>query len=74
MEFLRSKQLIPAEKAPVSQLSPIEHSIKDYVAYLREARALTEATIRNYVPFVRSFLEDCFGNRPVSLSRLRAID
>ncbi|MPW23711.1 putative integrase/recombinase y4rA [Paraburkholderia piptadeniae] len=74
MEFLRSRQLIPAEKVPASQLSPIERSIEDYVAYLREARALTEATIRNYVPFVRSFLEDCFGNQPVSLSRLRAID
>jgi len=41
---------------------------------LREERNLTTATIVNYVPFVRKFLEDCFGSGPVILSRLRAGD
>ena len=35
---------------------------------------MTEATIANYVPFVRRFLDDCFGNGKVTLSRLRAAD
>ncbi|WP_207915833.1 tyrosine-type recombinase/integrase [Paraburkholderia sp. BL9I2N2] len=44
------------------------------MAYLREARALATATIVNYVPFVRGFLEDCFGKGRVTLSRLCAGD
>jgi len=43
-----------------------------YEQYLREERALAEATIVNYVPFVTRFLEDCFGFKPFKLSRLRA--
>jgi site-specific recombinase XerD len=35
---------------------------------------LARATIINYVPFVRSFLQDRFGDGPVIPSHLRAID
>jgi site-specific recombinase XerD len=35
---------------------------------------LAEATIVNYVPFARRFLEDCFGKGRVTLSRLSAGD
>jgi site-specific recombinase XerD len=41
---------------------------------LREARALARATIINYVPFIRDFLEDRFGDGQVTLSRLCAGD
>ena len=37
-------------------------------------RALATATIAHYVPFIHSFLEHCFGNGPVTLSRLCASD
>jgi site-specific recombinase XerD len=37
-------------------------------------RALARPTIVNYVPFIRSFLEDSFGSARVKLSRLRASD
>ncbi|MEM5461086.1 tyrosine-type recombinase/integrase [Paraburkholderia phytofirmans] len=36
--------------------------------------ALAEATIVNYVPFIKDFLEDCFGDGRVRLSHLRACD
>jgi site-specific recombinase XerD len=41
---------------------------------LHEDRALSRATLTNYVPFVRSFLNDCFGKGPAKLSQLRADD
>jgi site-specific recombinase XerD len=41
---------------------------------LREARALASATIVNYLPFIRDFLEDRFGHARVRLSRLCAGD
>ena len=40
----------------------------------REARALVNATIINYLPFIREFLKDRFGDGPVTLSRLCAGD
>ena len=42
--------------------------------YLRDTRALASATVVNYVPFIRGFLTDRFGDGPVRLSRLRASD
>jgi site-specific recombinase XerD len=47
---------------------------KAFEHYLREARGLARATIVNYVPFVRSFLKDRFGDGPVTPSQLRAAD
>jgi site-specific recombinase XerD len=41
---------------------------------LREERVLAKATIVNYVPFIRAFLKDRFGNGAVRLSRLCAGD
>jgi len=41
---------------------------------LREERVLATATILNYVPLIRCFLKDRFGNGIVKLSRLRAGD
>jgi len=45
-----------------------------YARYLREERALAEATIVNYVPFASQFLEEHFGSGSLSLSRLSPQD
>lgn len=74
IEFLRCERVIPAEKAPIRQLTPTERCVQTYEQYLREERDLAEATIVNYVPFVGRFLKDCFGAGPVKLSRLRGTD
>ena len=66
--------MIPTEKISTPQLSSAERCARDYEQYLREARALARATIVNYLPFIRDFLDACFGHGPVSLSRLRAAD
>jgi site-specific recombinase XerD len=41
---------------------------------LRETRGLAKATIVNYVPFIRSFLKDCFDDGAVMLAHLCAGD
>ena len=74
IDFLRGEGLIPDKKVSVRRLTPVERYTQAYEQYLREARALAEATILSYVPFIHSFLKGRFGNGPVKLSRLCARD
>jgi site-specific recombinase XerD len=74
LEFLRSEGVIPAERIPARLLTPAERCAQAYAQYLREARALARATIVNYVPLIRGFLTDRFGDGSVMLSRLNARD
>jgi integrase/recombinase XerD len=74
IEFLRGMGLIAAEKISADPLTPAERCAQAYAQYLREARALARATIVNYVPLIRGFLADRFGDGPVMLSRLSACD
>jgi integrase len=74
IDFLDRERLISAQRTPTRRLTPIESCTQAYVEYLHEARALSKATIINYMPFIREFLEDCFGDGRVRLSRLRAGD
>lgn len=74
IDFLRSDGVIPAEKISAERLTAADSSIQAYEQYLREARALSSATIVNYVPFIRDFLKDRFGDGRVTLSRLCADD
>lgn len=73
-EFLRNEGLIAAEKASERPMTPAEHCAQAYAQYLRETRALAKATVVNYVPLIRGFLSDRFGDGPVMLSRLSACD
>jgi len=68
--FLRRKGVIPSEEISARRLTPAEHCVKAYEQYLREARGLAKATLTNYVPFIRDFLNDCFGDGRLTLSRL----
>jgi site-specific recombinase XerD len=64
--------VVPDEKVPVHQPTQVQRYAQAYEQYLREARNLAEATILNYVPFIVCFLDECFGDGPVELSRLCA--
>ncbi len=72
--FLHREGLVPIEKAPIPSLIPAEQCAQDYGQYLRKTRGLAEATVINYVPFIRDFLIGRFGNGCVTFSRLRACD
>jgi integrase/recombinase XerD len=70
LDFLRGERVVPAEKVTAPQLTPVEQCTQAYEQHLRETCALAEATILNYVPFIRNFLKGRFGEGPVMLSRL----
>jgi integrase/recombinase XerD len=70
VDFLQREGVIPAEKIAARRLTPAEACVEAYEQYLREARGLTKATLTNYVPFIRGFLKECFGDGPLTLSRL----
>jgi site-specific recombinase XerD len=55
-------------------LSTQQQIIRNYECYLLEERGLTQATVVNYVPFIKKFLSERFRQIPLSLSQLRASD
>src|SRR5262249_54679286 len=74
LAFLRRPGVIAPEPIAARRLTPAERGVQAYVQYLRDARALTNATITNYAPFVQRLLTDQFGAGPVRLARLTARD
>jgi len=74
IEFLCRDGVIAAERITPPRLTPAEQCAQGYEQYLRETRALANATVIIYVPFARDFLKDCFGDGRVALSRLTASD
>lgn len=74
IDFLRREGVIPAEKVSAPRRTPAERCAQAYEQYLCEVCALARATIVNYLPFIRDFLKECFGDGRVTLSRLDAGD
>lgn len=74
IQFLRREGIIPAEKIAVPPPTALERCAQEFERYLREERVLATATIINYIPLIRCFLKDRFGDGPVKLSRLCAGD
>lgn len=74
IDLLRRQGVVPPEKNPPRRLTPVEQAVDAFGRYLRNERTLAEAAVVNYVPFVRRFLAERFGDRPVRLSRLGAGD
>jgi len=74
MAYLRGRRAIPPEKAATLPIVPADGCAGGYARYLRQDRALCRSTIINYVPFVRDFLKDRFGDGAVHLSCLTAKD
>ena len=74
IDFLHHEGVIPAETILAGRLTLAERCVQTYEQYLRDARALVKATIVHYAPFIRDFLQDCFGDGRVRLSRLSAGD
>ena len=70
IDFLHREGVTPSENASAHRLTPAEHCVEAYEQYLRETRGLAEATIINYVPFIQDFLDHCFGDGALMLSRL----
>lgn len=51
-----------AAPEPVREQSPVEQLVVRYAEHLKVARGLIQATVISYVPFVRRFLHERFGD------------
>jgi integrase/recombinase XerD len=74
LDFLRQEGVIITEKVAARRLTPAERCAQAYASYLRDVRALARPTVINYVPFIRGFLTDRFGDGPVRLAGVTADD
>jgi site-specific recombinase XerD len=74
LEFLSDQGVSALERPPARTLTSAGRCIEGFERYLREERALSQAALTNYVPFIRQFLQDRFGDCPVKLATLRAND
>ena len=74
LDFLNRQHVLRGKKIPRSRLTPIGQIVQAFEGYLRKERVLSELSVVRYVPFVREFLADRFGDGPVKLSRLCAGD
>ena len=75
IDFLRLETVIPAETTePLGRETEAERCVLAYEQYLSEARGLATATILNYAPFARAFLQYRFGTGQVTFSCLCAGD
>lgn len=73
VEALRSAGVLP-RPAPATVECPRERVVLEFARYLVEERALSQASLDNSLPFVRSFLAHRFRARPIVLGDLRAPD
>jgi len=74
LDFLNRQHVLRGKKIPRPRLTPIGQIVQAFEGYLRKERVLSELSVVRYVPFVREFLADRFGDGPVKLSRLCAGD
>lgn len=72
MASLRSKGLLPPE-APAAK-GARQRAEEDFGRYLSQERGLSRATLLNYLPIVRRFLADRFGQKPLRFDQLLALD
>lgn len=73
LETLRRIGVVP-RPAPMPVECPRERVVQAFARYLVEERALSQASLDNSLPFVRSFLAYRFVAGPVVLGDLRAAD
>ena len=75
MTFLRQAGVVRQQApTPAVDATPIQSVIVAYGQHLRQAQALSPATLRQYIPFAEQFLAERFGSDAVALSELRAAD
>ncbi len=73
LSHLRSTGEIPTPTAALSS-RPLDRMTRDYAHFLVDQRGLSQATVVNYVPIARRFLETRFGVGKLSLNKLRVRD
>jgi integrase/recombinase XerD len=73
LHYLRRVGASPMPSVALSD-NPADRITRDYVHFLVDQRGLSQATVVNYVPIIRRFLETRFGVGKLLLNRLRVPD
>ena len=73
LDHLRSNRVARCRKLPTEH-TPLTILEGRYEQYLRAERGLTTATVKNYLPFVRRFLGERFGDGVLRLHELGTPD
>jgi site-specific recombinase XerD len=71
--YLREIEVIRQPRRLVKK-GLLDRTLEDFTRFLTEQRGLTQATLDNYLPVARSFLETRFGTGRIHLDRLRVAD
>lgn len=71
--YLREIEVIRPPRGLIKK-GLLDRTIDDFARFLTEQRGLTQATLDNYLPDARSFLEARFGTEKIRLDRLRVED
>ena len=69
LQYLRQGHIIAEPRIPPA-LDPLDRVEQDYAQFLRQERALTPATLQNYLPAARRFLVSRFGAGKICLRKL----
>jgi len=72
LTLLGAEGVIAEPKTPIP--TPCESVVREYDAFLKKERVLSNATRATYQPLALQFLKSRFGGGPIDLSRLRAED
>lgn len=74
LAYLRNRGRVPAalDGPPVD--SALERIARTYERFLIDQRAVSPATVKNYLPVMRAFLAERFGSREIDLASLSARD
>ena len=74
LAHLRQHQVVAQPPPPLVAHSALATLLGQYEKHLRAERGLTTATVENYLPLVRRFLEERFGEGPLPLRELSPAD
>jgi len=73
LKHLRQSHVIPVPVAK-EENSELGSIVRRFADYLSKERRLSEASLQNYVPMIRQFLEERFGSRPILFDEIRQVD
>lgn len=74
LAYLRNRDRVPAALGGPPVDSPLERIARTYERFLIDQRAVSPATVKNYLPIVRAFLDERFSSREIDLASLSARD
>ncbi len=73
IEYLRDIGCVPMPER-LADSSAVGELVRTFGEFLRSERGLSSATLVNYLPIVRSFLDEQFGGKVLHFDDLRAVD